>query len=140
MEDFRRDVTYRTSLKGDDLLLAATMVDRFHDLTIEVTVDIETMKVNRAAAEFRRSPSEFCPQVAAAMEKLVGTTVGRGMNRRLLELFGGSGGCGNIRTVLTGLLPLALNIRAARGIEDEGEMLETISLKLQGSCVGYPKR
>ena len=139
MEEFQRDFTYRASLDGKDLRLTATMLDRFHDLAIVVTVDIETMKVTAATAEFRRSPSEFCPEVVAAMGKLVGTTVGRGMNRRLLELFGGSDGCGNIRTILSGLLPLALNVRAARGIEDEDEVQDSISRKLAGSCAGYPK-
>ncbi len=139
MEEFRRDVAYRTSLRGDDLLLSATMTDRFHDLAIEVTVDIETMTVTAAAATFRRSPSAFCPEATPSMDKLVGTTIGRGLNRRLVELFGGSTGCGNIRTILAGLLPLALNVGAARGIGDEKELLDSISRKLAGSCAGYPR-
>ncbi|HZV81536.1 MAG TPA: DUF2889 domain-containing protein [Geobacteraceae bacterium] len=138
MEEFQRDFTYRTSLRDDCLHLTATMQDRFHDLEMEVIVDLETMTITGATAEFRRSPSEFCPNVAAGMGKLAGTVIGRGMNRRLLELFGGGEGCGNIRTILSGLLPLALNVRAARGIENEEELLDTISRKLGGSCAGYP--
>lgn len=139
MEEFQRDFTYRTRLKGDDLLLSATMTDRFHDLGIEVTVALETMTITAASARFRRSPSKFCPEVTGSMGKLVGTTVGRGLNRRLLELFGGGDGCGNIRSILGGLLPLAINVRAARGIEDEQELLDSISSKLAGSCAGYPQ-
>ena len=138
MEEFQRDFTYRASLDGKDLRLTATMLDRFHDLAIEVTVDIETMKVTAASAEFRRSPSAICPEVASGMERLAGTVIGKGMNRRLLELFGGSDGCGNIRTILSGLLPLALNVSAARGIRDEAEMLGTIRDRLRGTCAGYP--
>jgi len=138
MEEFQRDFTYRTSVSEEGVVLTATMTDRFHDLRIRVVVDLETMTVTAATAEFRRSPTTFCPGVTAGMEKLAGTVIGKGMNRRLLELFGGSDGCGNIRTILGGLLPLALNVRAARGIEDEGEMLDTISSKLEGSCAGYP--
>jgi hypothetical protein len=138
MEQFQRDLTYRTSLAEDGLHLTATMRDRFHDLEMEVLVDLETMMITRATAEFRRSPAQLCPTVTQGMEKLVGTVIGKGMNRRLMELFGHKEGCGNIRTILNGLLPLAINVRAARGIEDEGEMLEAISSKLAGSCAGYP--
>jgi len=139
MAEFQRDFTYRTSLRDDGLHLTATMTDRFHDLELEVIVDLDTMTITVATAEFRRSPSRFCPNVAAGMDKLAGTVIGRGMNRRLLELFGGSDGCGNIRTILAGLLPLALNVRAARGIDDEQELLDSISTKLAGSCAGYPQ-
>jgi hypothetical protein len=138
MEQFQRDLCYRASLGKDGLHLTATMIDRFHDLALEVIVDLETMTITGATAEFRRSPATFCPNVAAGMGKLVGCVIGRGMNRRLLELFGGDEGCGNIRTILGGLLPLAINVRAARGIEDEEELLDTISRKLAGSCAGYP--
>jgi hypothetical protein len=61
------------------------------------------------------------------------------MTRRLFELFGGSEGCGNIRTMLMGLLPLALNAKAAAGIRDHNEMLEKMRRELTGSCIGYPK-
>ena len=138
MEQFQRDLTYRTSLAEDGLHLTATMIDRFHDLEMEVLVDPETMTITGATAEFRRSPAELCPTVTEGMGKLVGTVIGRGLNRRLLELFGGKEGCGNIRTILGGLLPLALNVRAARGIEDEEKMLDAISSTLEGSCAGYP--
>jgi hypothetical protein len=139
MEQFQRDLTYRVSLAEDGLHLTATMLDRFHDLALEVLVDLETMAITGATAEFRRSPVQLCPDVAATMGKLTGTVIGKGMNRRLLELFGGTAGCGNIRTILGGLLPLALNVRAARGIEDEEEMLAAISSTLAGSCAGYPR-
>jgi hypothetical protein len=138
MEQFQREFTHRASLRDDGLHLTATMEDRFHDLELEVVVDPETMAVTSALATFRRSPSPFCQRVTTTMAGLTGMTIGKGMNRRLQELFGGGNGCGNIRTILGGLLPLALNVRAARGIEDEAELLDTISRKLEGSCAGYP--
>lgn len=138
MEEFQRDFTYRTAMGSGGLILSATMTDRYHDLDIEVTVDPDSMTITAARAEFKRSPTEFCPGVTRRMERLVGMTIGRGMNRRLLDLFGGSEGCGNIRTILSGLLPLALNVSAARGISDEAEMLATIQRRLSGTCAGYP--
>jgi hypothetical protein len=96
------------------------------------------MTITAATAQFNKSPSGDCPVVTAAIGRLAGTVIGRGMNRRLQELFGGSNGCGNIRTILSGLLPLAINVKAARGISDEQDLLDTISNKLAGSCAGYP--
>jgi len=138
MEEFQRDFTYRTLLRNDGLLLTAVMQDRFHDLRLEVIVDIDTMTITAATAKFNKSPSGDCPVVTAAIGRLAGTVIGRGMNRRLLKLFGGSEGCGNIRTILSGLLPLAINVKAARGISDEQDLLDTIRNKLTGSCAGYP--
>lgn len=138
MEEFRRDFTYKALLRDDGLLLSAVMQDRFHDLRLEVIVDIDTMTITAATAQFNKSPSGECPVVTAAIDRLAGTVIGRGMNRRLLELFGGADGCGNIRTILSGLLPLALNVRAARGVSDEQELLDTIRNQLAGSCAGYP--
>jgi len=45
--------------------------------------------------------------------------------------------CGNIRNLLLGLLPLALNVRVSAGFTDEREMLDTIHEKLRGTCAGY---
>ncbi len=138
MEEFQRDFTYRTGMGAEGLVLSATMTDRYHDLRIEVTVDPDNMTITAARAEFKRSPTNFCHDVTRGMERLVGMTIGRGMNRRLLDLFGGGEGCGNVRTILSGLLPLALNVGAARGIRDEADMLATIQRRLSGTCAGYP--
>jgi hypothetical protein len=138
MEQFERNISYRASLGGEGLILSATLQDVFHDICLEVTVDIESMAIVAAKADFRKAPTGYCSGVAHCMEKLTGLVIGKGMNRRLLEIFGGSDGCGNLRTMLAGLLPLALNIKAARGISDENEMFESISKKLVGTCAGYP--
>jgi hypothetical protein len=74
------------------------------------------------------------------MERLVGFIIGRGLNRKLQEVFGGGEGCGNLRTMLLGLLPLALNVKAAAGFADEEEMLDSIRERLTGSCAGYARR
>lgn len=140
MEDFRRDFTYRAKLQDDGIHLTAEMKDTFHDLRLEIRVDAGTLTITSATAAFTASPTEFCSDVTSKVSKLAGMVIGKGMNRRLLELFGGGNGCGNIRTILSGLLPLALNIQAAKGVRDENELMETIRNKLEGTCAGYPRR
>ena len=141
MEDFKRDISYHVQRSDDNqIVLTARLKDRFHDIRMEVLVDFESLKVNAARVNFVRHPSEDCPTVARRMEQLVGFTIGKGLNRKLQETFGGGEGCGNLRVMLLGLLPLAMNIKAAAGFSDEQEMLDSIRERLTGSCAGYVKR
>ena len=138
MEDFRRDISYRTLRREDgQVSLTALLQDRFHDIEVEVVADLETLTITAASADIRRSPTPDCRHVAERLYGLVGFTIGKGLNRKLLEVLGGSEGCGNIRNLLLGLLPLAMNVRACAGIMDERKMLDTIHEKLRGSCTGY---
>ncbi len=137
--DFQRDIVYRIFPCEGGLALTATMKDVFHDIFIEVHVAPDSMRISSAMVNFLQHPTEYCPEIERAMAALVGTVIGKGMTRRLLELFGGSEGCGNIRTMLMGLLPLALNAKAAAGIADQNEMLEKMRKELTGTCIGYPQ-
>ncbi|MDD2900242.1 MAG: DUF2889 domain-containing protein [Desulfuromonadaceae bacterium] len=141
MEDFQRDVSYHVK-RGDagQIFLTGRLADCFHDIRMEVLADYESLAIVAAHVDFIRHPSEDCPNVAARMALLVGFVIGRGLNRKLQEIFGGGEGCGNLRTMLLGLLPLALNVKAAAGFTDEGEMLESIRESLTGCCAGYVKR
>lgn len=138
MEDFQRDISYRLLKQNDGTArLTATMKDRFHDVEAEVVVEVPTLKILSAKADFRRSPTADCGNVSKRMQGLVGFTIGRGLQKKLTEVLGGAEGCGNMRTMMMGLLPLALNLGAAAGITDEAEMMDAIHEKLTGTCAGY---
>ena len=140
MEDFKRNLSYHVQRGSDsEILLTSSLTDRFHDIRMEVVVDFESLVIRAARVDFIRHPSVDCPTVAGRMERLVGFTIGRGLNRKLQETFGGGEGCGNLRLMLMGLLPLAMNVKAATGITDEQEMLAAIRKRLTGSCAGYIK-
>ena len=141
MEDFKRDISYHVMRGADDrIVLTARLSDRFHDIRMEVLVDFESLTISAAKVDFVRQPTEECHTVAERMKQLEGFTIGRGLNRKLQETFGGGEGCGNLRLMLLGLLPLAMNVKAAAGFKDEREMLDSISKSLTGSCAGYVKR
>jgi hypothetical protein len=138
MENFHRDVSYHVLRRNDGtILLTATLKDCYHDILMEVVVDTETLVVKAADVDFRKQPTPDCHNVSGRLEKLAGLVIGKGLNRKLMELLGGGEGCGNLRTLLLGLLPLALNVKAAAGITDEQEMLDKIHNQLVGTCVGY---
>lgn len=138
MEDFHREISYHVLKRGDGTIsLNASLKDRFHDIHAEIIIDGESLTISSIRAEFAKSPTPECKNVAPRLQRLVGVTVGKGLSRKLAETLGGGEGCGNMRSLLLGLLPLALNVRAAAGITDEGEMLDAISEKLRGTCAGY---
>ncbi len=141
MEDFSRDLRFHVRRNDDgQIVLTAHLLDRFHDVRMEVITDYETLAIVRATVQFVRHPSPDCPSVAGRMERLIGFVIGKGLNRKVQDAFGGGEGCGNLRVMLLGLLPLALNVRAATGYRDEQEMLDGIGKQLAGSCGGYIKR
>ena len=138
MESFERNITYKIQLSEKGLLaLSAQLTDRFHDIYIEVFVDPKTLIVQSVNANFGKYPSADCPTALKALEKLPGLQIGKGLNKKLSEILGGVEGCGNLRTLLTGLLPLALNARAAAECQDDDEILTVIHQQLLGTCAGY---
>lgn len=137
-DDFKRDISYRVFKEGQEIALTATMQDIFHDIFLEIRVNPENIMIVSARADFLKYPTDFCAQIDKAMTELIGVVIGKGINKKLVEIFGGSEGCGNIRTLLTGLLPLALNAKAASGAKNQGEFLEKIRKELTGTCIGYP--
>jgi hypothetical protein len=138
MEDFQRDISYR-ALKREDgrVSLTAFLRDRFHDIEVEVVAELDTLAITAATVDIRKSPTPDCCNVAARLDGLVGFIIGKGLNRKLMEVLGGGEGCGNIRNLLLGLLPLAMNVKASAGFTDERAMLDTIHEKLRGTCTGY---
>jgi Protein of unknown function (DUF2889) len=139
MENFNRDINYSISIGEDGgIVLTGKMKDRFHDIEIEVGVDADSLKVINNRVQFRKSPSPCCDRAEKQLQKLNGVVIGRGLTRQITLATGGTEGCSNLRTLLTGLLPLALNVKAAAGFEEDEAMLEAIRQKLTGSCVGYP--
>ncbi len=138
MEDFQRTISYGVKA-GDDgrMTLRSLLQDRFHDIEVFIIADMATLTIVDSRADFRKAPTSDCPNVIERLGSLHGFVIGRGLSRKLTEVFGGSQGCGNLRTMLAGLLPLALNLQACAGIEEEQEVLDAIHEKLLGTCAGY---
>ena len=141
MEDFSRDLRYHVRRNDEgQIILTAHLLDCFHDVRMEIITNYEDLAIVAAKVDFIRHPSPDCPHVAVRMERLIGFVIGKGLNRKVQEAFGGSEGCGNLRVMLFGLLPLALNVKAASGYRDNQELLDGIGRQLAGSCGGYIKR
>jgi len=138
MEDFKREISHQVKVQEDEsILLTGTINDCFHDIEVNIVADGETLVITDSKVVFRKAPSRYCDQVQSRLALLTGVTIGKGLTRHLNAALGGDQGCGNLRTLLMGLLPLAMNAKASAGITEE-DVLDTIHHHLQGTCVGYP--
>ncbi len=139
MENFKRDIGYQVLVQGDEsILLTGTLNDIFHDIKIDVVVDSLSLEILTATCTFTAAPSQYCKQIEERLDSLSGIVIGKGLTRAINGTLGGSSGCGNLRTLLMGLLPLALNVRASKGTEEDQDVLDVIHHQLQGTCIGYP--
>jgi len=141
MQEFRRDISYHVQLaESGAISLTGSLRDRYHDIELEVLVDSRSLEILDTRLQLRRVPSPYCKDVENRLELLKGYPVARGLSRKLGEVFGGREGCGNLRSMLMGLLPLAVNARATIGTEDENHMLEVMHAHLKGTCAGFPEK
>lgn len=136
---FRRTISQRVETGEDgSILLESSMEDRYHRIMVEAVVDPSTLVIRRIGGRFDASPEPACERSLARLSLLEGTVVGKGMARRVSEALGGGEGCGNLKTMLLSLLPLAVNAAAARGGGSEEQMLKRMHEALAGTCAGYP--
>ena len=70
-----------------------------HDMTVRLTLD-DKLHIHAAEAVTDGSPYNYCVEINAAYQKLVGLTIGPGWNQRLKEVFGGTRGCTHITELL----------------------------------------
>lgn len=86
-----------------------------HDITVRLVLDAE-LQVHVAEAQMSATPFSICPGAAAALQGLVGLSIGAGWNRRVRELLGSVASCTHIvellgpmaTTVLQGIAPLRI--------------------------------
>lgn len=139
MNSFKRDISYSVSQPDcERILLIATMRDLYHHIVLEVLVQESDLTILAANVDFHKSPEKLCSSVTDNLQKMVGFKIGKGLTRAILNSMGGEHGCVNMRNLLSGLLPLAMNVKAAAGFSDERAMLDNIRENLAGACAGYP--
>nr|WP_320048833.1 DUF2889 domain-containing protein [uncultured Desulfuromonas sp.] len=137
--DFQRTVHYSIAQNDQGhFILKAHLKDRLHDIETIVTTSPDTLEILSASASFNRSPSPFCSQSEKRFANLVGLSIGKGLSLELRERLAGGDGCGNLRTMMLGLLPLAINARVSQGSESDEQAFEMMQQALEGTCAGFP--
>jgi len=135
----QRNIRHTVSTEPNgEILLSATMKDPYHDMELHITVSRDLL-IESIKLIWRKSPSPHCQDIVSKLKTLEGTPIGHGIVRRVCDTLGGSSGCSNLRSILLGLLPLAINAHAAYGHADEAEMYTAMDAGMRGVCAGFPK-
>lgn len=138
MNGFQRNIKIGVISVSDNAThVTSAMSDKFHDIRLEVVIDNESLTITHIDVDFRKTPAGGCVNARSSVEGLAGVHIGKGLTRKFFAALGGSSGCPNLRNMLLCSLPLVLNVRAAEGMADVREMMDSIHGRLQGACAGY---
>lgn len=77
-----------------------------HNMSIRVTLD-DTLQVHDVEAVTDDSPFPVCPEITPNFERLKGLRIGRGWNRKVKELLGGTQGCTHLVELLAPVATVA---------------------------------
>ncbi len=90
-----RNVNVKIFDDGGALLrVQGSLLDVEHSFHIELIVEVETGRIREASAEMIKRPyPTLCPRALENVARLRDEVIGRGINRRIAELLGGSTGC-----------------------------------------------
>ncbi len=70
-----------------------------HDMRVRLTLNAE-VEILAVAVAMDATPYPICPGIEPAFQRLKGERIGRGWNRKLRDMFGGTSGCVHVVTLL----------------------------------------
>jgi len=77
----------------------------FHDLAVDMVVDIHNLEIFDIAVSFDKAPEEACKEIAPVYQQLKGVRIASGFTRKVLELAGGPGGCAHVTHLIIAMGP-----------------------------------
>ncbi len=123
----------------------ASLQDVDHSFQAEMIVDIENGRIERAIAVMAQRPYEtICLGALDNVKKLEGQIIGRGINRRIVELVGKSQGCAHLVEIFQAAVGFTatklINLRS--GLHDDPRKTEFENRNLwfpvlKGSCQAF---
>jgi hypothetical protein len=77
-----------------------------HDMTVELIVDIETLRIISCRSSMAAHPHDECPGILTAYKQIEGLSVIRGYTNAVRERLGGPRGCTHITALLIAMGPV----------------------------------
>ena len=79
---------------GQKIKVVASFLDLEHSFHAEMTVDVASGRIDKTWAMMSKRPyATYCPRALDNVHKLEGEVIGRGINRRIVDLLGKTQGC-----------------------------------------------
>ena len=92
---YERNINVKvTDAGGEKIKVVASFLDLEHSFHAEMTVDVASGRIDKTSAVMSKRPyATFCLRALDNIRKLEGEVIGRGINRRIVDLIGKSQGC-----------------------------------------------
>lgn len=140
---YERTISVKLIDHGERTLhVLASLQDIEHSFQAEMIVEIESGRIEQAIAVMAKRPYEtMCLNALETVKRLEGQIIGRGINRRIVELVGKSQGCVHLVEIFLAAVGFTATIligRRSRLHDDpkktEFENRDTWFPVLKGSC------
>ena len=115
----------------------SAMCDTFHEISIELVVDVMNDEIKAAHAEFLRQPNIICTETAGLIQKLVGVKLSRGITKNANELIGGPSGCTHLADLVLEAAKAYIQGKFRKQFEDAESIekaREELHQALRGTC------
>lgn len=127
---------------GESIVLEGNLQDPFHDITVNLTIEKQEMRIKSAFGRMDRVPYPVgCSTSLYRLEEAVGIEIRQGLSRNLRGALGGRLGCPYLVEIAEQICRFALVViksDEARQLIDAGENARFIRLKEEmGLCAGH---
>lgn len=129
----------------DHIVVETSLLDLNHSMRVEILVNTKTNVIENAVSETTKVPLKACDVPQGHIKNIIGLKIERGINRKLIQILGGCGGCTHLYELALTSVRLTFNVLmglrydweqwVSRSLSDE-EFTKQATPHLKGSC--YP--
>jgi len=129
---------------SDDLWIAqAELQDEQHNIITRLEISIPELIVKDASIEFKRKPMESCEEICNKGKELIGVSVIHELSQKLDELFVGSDGCPNLRSLFgisgPGFIYAYYPQMMKEGKIKQEEWWKLVATDLKNDCIAHKR-
>jgi hypothetical protein len=141
---YERNVnTFVQRLDSERILTESSLLDLNHSMKVALTVNLKTLKIEEATAQILKAPLRVCDSTTALMKNIEGLSIGRGVNKKLLQLLAQDDGCTHLYELALNAVRLSYNVMIglrfdwqewiSKTVSDE-EFIQEAAPFLKGAC------
>ncbi len=145
---YERNINIRLrQLDAQTVVLAASLLDLHHSISIEIKIDLSTQRIADAGVKMMRVPYTPCAMAAVNIEKIIGFRIERGVNKKIADALGHAAGCTHVVEILQNAMRFAasmlIGVKAGYGTHDkrkklsEEERIAKVMPYLKNSCIVF---
>lgn len=138
-------------LQNGNLMLEATLLDPYHLIRLNISIEPKSKTIVDAMSEFANHPHTICPSIAVKAKQLIGLKIERGITKNILQKIGGCDGCVHLKELTLETINFAATtlvgfdegfglMSREFNILDEIQKFELSKHLLKNSCFVYKEK